>query len=131
MPLRVLIVDDHRMAREAIRTALLFCRRAEPVVVGEAADGATALELVDRLRPNLVTVDIGLPDADGLEVVRRLVAGWPGLWVVVVTVHKAPELQEAAARAGAVSLITKERLVAELPVCLDRLVERAPHRTGP
>ncbi|MFQ5879043.1 MAG: response regulator transcription factor, partial [Dehalococcoidia bacterium] len=121
MPLRILIVDDHRLARDAVRTAVGFCRSGQPDIVGEAADGATAIELARRLKPDVITMDIGLPDMMGLEVTRRLKAEMPQVKVVVVTVHKDREYQEEAVKAGAVSYITKEHLIHELPSCLDHL----------
>lgn len=126
MSLRILIVDDHRLAREAIRTALRFCHSVDPEIVGEAADGATALELARELHPDVITMDIGLPDMNGLEATRRLKAVIPGVRVVVVTVQKEPAYHEEATGAGAMALVTKDRLMDDLPGCLDHL---APHRS--
>ncbi len=121
MSLRILIVDDHRVAREAIRIALQFCRPGLPEIVGEAADGATALEMARRLTPDVITMDIGLPDIKGLEVTRRLKAELPQVRVIVVTVHEERVYREEAIRVGAVAYITKERLLQELPGCLEQL----------
>lgn len=124
MPLRTLIVDDHWLARDAIRTALRFCRSVEPEVVGEASDGATALEMARELRPDVITMDIGLPDMDGLEVARRLQAAMPGTAIVIVTVQKGEAYQQEAAGAGAGVFITKDRLIEDLPGYLDRLASQ-------
>ena len=121
MSLRILVLDDHPLAREAIRTALQFCRCAQPEIVGEAGDGATAIELARQLKPDVVTVDIGLPDISGLEVIRRLKAEEPHVEIVVVTLHEGREYRTEAVEAGAISYITKEHLINELPGCLDRL----------
>ncbi len=121
MSLRILIVDDHRLARDAIRTALRFCHSAQPDMVGEAADGATAIELARRLNPDVITMDIGLPDIEGLEVTRRLKAEMPHVKVVMVTVQEGQWYREEAVKAGAVSYITKGHLIDELPSCLDHL----------
>ncbi len=106
MSLRILVVDDHSMARDAIKIALRFCRSDQPEIVGEAADGATAIELARRLKPDVVTVDIGLPDISGLEVIRRLKVEKPLLKTVVVTLHEDRHYREEAAKAGAISYIT-------------------------
>ena len=121
MSLRILVLDDHPIAREAIRTALRFCQRAQPEIVGEAGDGATAIELARQLKPDIVTVDIGLPDISGLEVTRRLKAESPHVEIVMVTLHEDRQYREEAVEAGAISYITKEHLINELPGCLDRL----------
>ncbi len=124
MSLRILIVDDHRMAREAIHTALEFCRSGQYEVVGEAADGGTAIALAHQLHPDVITMDIGLPDMTGLEVTRRLKAEMPQVRVVMVTMHKDRLYQEEAFKSGAVSYITKEHLIDELPRCLDYLASQ-------
>ena len=128
-PLRILVLDDHPMARDAIRTALPFCQCAQPEIVGEAGDGATAIELARQLKPGVITVDIGLPDISGLEVIRRLKAGKPQVEIVVVTLEEGRQSREEAVEAGAISYITKKHLINELPGCLDRLEgQRSLHR---
>lgn len=125
--MRVLIVDDHPLARDSIRMALEFCRVCQPEVVGEAADGATALELARQLLPDVITMDIGLPDLDGLELTLALRAELPMIDIIVVTADEEKKQREEASRAGAVAYVTKQYLVDELPTCLDRLADRPPH----
>ncbi len=127
---RILVVDDHPLARDAVRTALGFCSNAQPEIVGEAADGATAIELARRLEPDIVTMDIGLPDISGLEVICRLKAERLPVKMVVVTLHEDRRYREEAAKAGAVSYITKEHLIDELPCCLDHLAKQLPASGG-
>ncbi len=130
MRLRILVVDDHPMARGAVRMALEFCRTAQPEIVGEAGDGATAIELARRLKPDVVTMDIGLPDISGMEVIRRLKAERSLVKMVVVTLHEDRRYREEAAKAGAISYITKEHLIDELPCCLDHLAKQRPASGG-
>ncbi len=85
-----MVVDDHPRARDAIRTALLFCHSRQAEIVGEAADGATAIEMARQLAPDVITMDIGLPDMSGLEVTCRLKMELPRVGVVV-TVHEERE----------------------------------------
>ena len=79
MRLRILVVDDHVLARNSIRTAMRFCKCAQIEIVGEAEDGATAIELAQRLMPDVVTMDIGLPEVSGLAVTRRFKEDNPNL----------------------------------------------------
>ena len=123
MSLRILIVGDHRLSREAIRTALTFCSAAQLSIVGEAADGANGLELARTLHPDVVTMDISLPDINGLEVTRLISTEMPEVKVVVVSMHSGWEYQQAAVKAGASSYITKMHLIDELPACIDHLAE--------
>ena len=121
MSLKILIVDDHRLSREAIRTALKFCNGDQPEIVGEAADGANGLELARTLHPDVVTMDVSLPDINGLEVTRRISAEMPDVKIVVVSMHSDWEYQHAAIKAGASSYISKMHLIDELPACLNQL----------
>ncbi len=130
MPLRILIVDDHPLARDAIRTTLQFCHFAQPQVVGEAQDGTTALEMARQLHPDVITLDIGLPDIDGLKVAGKLKAEMPQVKVVMVTMHEEQGYREEAIKAGAVSYITKGRLMDDLPGCLEHLASQRSHCSG-
>lgn len=123
MSLRILIVDDHPLARSAVRTALGLWRR-DRLEIDEAADGATAIELARRLVPDLVTMDIGLPDMSGLDVTRRLRRDLPGVKVVVISAYPPEEARDEALAAGAMGYVAKERMARELPAYLDRLLTR-------
>jgi DNA-binding NarL/FixJ family response regulator len=106
--IRVLIADDQAMVRGGLR--LILEDQPDIEVIGEAADGAAAVELARRLRPDVSLVDIRMPRLDGLEVTRAL-AG-PGvadpLRVVVVTTFDLDEYVYGALRAGAVGFILKD-----------------------
>ena len=108
MTIRVLIADDQAMVRGGLR--LILEDQPDIEVVAEAADGASAVELARRLRPDVCLVDIRMPRLDGLEVTRAL-AG-PGVpdpaKVVVVTTFDLDEYVYGALRAGAVGFILKD-----------------------
>ena len=78
------------------------------VVLGEAGDGAEAVQLVDELRPELVIMDVTMPVLGGIEATRRLHAAHPELPIVVLTMHDEDSLREEALRAGASAFLTKD-----------------------
>ncbi len=122
MTLKTLIVDDEPIARKVLREELELLADVE--VIGEAADGAAALEKIGREHPDLVLLDLQMPAMGGLEVVRRLKHGKRLPVIVVVTAHDEHALQ--AFEAGAIDYLLK-------PVRQERLseaVDRARRLTG-
>lgn len=110
-PLRVLIADDHPLYRRGLSRAM---RRApELELVGEAADGDEALQLVAALRPDVVVLDQRMPGVSGLEAARRLRAAGPGPAVVLLTAFDDAEMRALAAEAGA-SWVPKTATTAEI-----------------
>src|SRR5690242_13061560 len=107
----VLIADDHQLLRQALRRAM---EEAGLVVLGEAGDGAEAVQLVDELRPELVIMDVTMPVLDGIEATRRLHAAHPDLPIVVLTMHDEDALREEAVRAGASAFLTKDSSMQEV-----------------
>jgi DNA-binding NarL/FixJ family response regulator len=108
MSIRVLIADDQAMVRSGLR--LILEDQPDITVVGEAADGAEAVTLARRLRPDVSLVDIRMPRLDGIEVTRALAGpGVPDpLPVVIVTTFDLDEYVYGALRAGAVGFILKD-----------------------
>jgi DNA-binding NarL/FixJ family response regulator len=113
-PVRVLLVDDQALFREALATLLEV--RPEIEVVGEAADGAEALDRVAGLQPDVVLMDLHMPVLDGIAATRRLRVERPGTRVLALTTFDDDEDVFAALRAGAVGYLLKD-------VSGDRLVE--------
>jgi DNA-binding NarL/FixJ family response regulator len=103
---RVLLVDDQALFREALATLLSV--REEVEVVGEAADGAAAVECAARLRPDVVLMDLRMPGLDGIAATRRLRAGQPDVRVIALTTFDTDEEVFAALRAGAVGYLLKD-----------------------
>jgi DNA-binding NarL/FixJ family response regulator len=95
-----MIVDDHPRARDAIRTALLFCHSRDAAIVGAAIDGAATIEMARQSARDVITMDISLSDMSGLRVTRRLKMELPRV-EEVVTVHEEREYGEEAVKAGA------------------------------
>ncbi len=105
--LRVVIVDDHAGFRA---TAHQLLESEGFDVVGEAADGAQALELVSRLRPDVVLIDVQLPDMDGFEIAARLSANGHLPGIVVTSSRDAAEFGGLVERSGARGFIPKAEL---------------------
>jgi len=107
-PLRVLIVDDQALVRAGFRMIL----QAQPdiTVVGEAADGETAIRLARRLRPDVILMDVRMPGLDGLEATRRLLAVGEGTppRIVILTTFDLDEYVYAALQAGASGFLLKD-----------------------
>jgi DNA-binding NarL/FixJ family response regulator len=104
-PTRVLLVDDHELAREALRSVLTPVQGY--AVVGEAADGQTALRVARQVRPELVLMDLRMPGLDGLATTRALLAEMPDTRVVVLTSFEQRALVLDAIRAGAAGYLLK------------------------
>jgi DNA-binding NarL/FixJ family response regulator len=110
MPNTVLIVDDHPGFRSAVRTLL----EAEGYdVVAESGTGGEALEAAERLRPQLVLLDIGLPDVDGIEVAERLTARPPAPTVVLTSSRDSSDYRALIEHCGARGFIPKAELCGE------------------
>jgi DNA-binding NarL/FixJ family response regulator len=109
---RVVLADDQALVLGGFRMIL----EAEPdiEVVGEAADGGEAARLVERLRPDVALMDVRMPDVDGIEATRRIVASGSATRVVVVTTFDVDEYVFAALRAGASGFLLKDVRPAEL-----------------
>jgi DNA-binding NarL/FixJ family response regulator len=117
----ILIVDDHASFRLQAR-ALLETQGFE--VVGEAPDGLAAVELAGLLRPEIVLLDIGLPDLDGFEVARQLAADGAGPAVVLTSSREAAAYGPRLASSPAVGFIAKDQLSGP---ALSALVARGRH----
>jgi DNA-binding NarL/FixJ family response regulator len=83
--IRVLLVDDHTVMRSGLR--LLLEKEPDIMVIGEADNGAQGLEQALHLRPDVIVMDVTLPDFDGIECTRRIRAAWPEATVLALTMH--------------------------------------------
>jgi DNA-binding NarL/FixJ family response regulator len=107
-PAQVIIVDDHHLAREGLRD--LLADEPDIEVVGEAANGREALALCSRLRPDLVMMDVRMPEMDGLEATRAIKQELPKTIVLILTMHENPDYLLEALRAGAAGYVLKDAL---------------------
>jgi DNA-binding NarL/FixJ family response regulator len=105
MTLRVLVVDDHPAFRRALTSALRLVKDVE--VAGEAGGGMAAAEQADVLGPDLVLMDLSMPDLNGIEAMRRIHAKQPGIPVVILTAHADAGIEREARQAGASGFLPK------------------------
>jgi two-component system response regulator NreC len=112
MATRVLIADDHAIVRAGLRA--LLRSEADLELVGEAAGGEDALHLAESLRPDILVLDLSMPDMDGIQVTKRIQANLPRVRVLILTVHDDEALVREAIRAGAAGYILKQAAEAEL-----------------
>ena len=110
--IRVVIADDHELIREGIKKIVRHC--ADLKVVGEAADLKQAIALVAQVRPDVAVLDISLPDCDGFDGLAELRRHFPGLRVVMLSMHPEERYALPALRAGALAYVSKARASAEL-----------------
>ncbi|MFN8456299.1 MAG: response regulator transcription factor [Anaerolineae bacterium] len=105
MRIRILVVDDHQIVRQGIRS--LLSNYPDFEIVGEAADGATALQLVEKLRPDVTLLDIRMPGESGLEVLRHIRQLQPEAKVLMLTSFDDEEYVLTALRDGAQGFVLK------------------------
>ncbi len=105
MSVRVLLVDDHQMMREGLRVLLSGAPDIE--IVGEASDGRTALDLVRTLLPDVVVMDIGMPELNGVEATRQIRAEHEGVQVIALSTHTDKSYVHHMLEAGACGYVLK------------------------
>jgi DNA-binding NarL/FixJ family response regulator len=117
--MKVVLADDHRMVRDGLRAVL---ERAGVEVVGEAATGHEALAEVRRKRPDVVVMDIGMPDLNGIDATKRMVAELPGTKVLGLSMNADRRYVIAMLEAGAVGYLLKNSASEELLNALEAVV---------
>lgn len=110
--MRILLVDDHQMMRDGLRAVL--ANESDLEVVGEAADGRAALDSCASLRPELVVMDIGMPGLNGIEATRQIVAQFPSIRVVGLSMNSDRRYVQAMFEAGAWGYLVKSSASEEL-----------------
>ena len=117
--MRILIADDSEIVRRGI-TALLSSART-CTICGEAANGADTLQKSRELQPDLVLLDVNLPDANGLEIARHLRADFPQIKILVISQHDPVPLLPRAIESGANACLDKGRLGVDLLSTIERM----------
>lgn len=119
--MRVLVVDDHPAFRRALTSALRMVDTIE--VAGEAGGGVAATEQARILDPDLVIMDLSMPDLDGIEAMRQIHEERPDLPVVILTAHADPGVEREARQAGASGFLAKGVALEDLVIVLHDVSE--------
>jgi DNA-binding NarL/FixJ family response regulator len=128
MPVSILIADDHELVRQGVRHTLEAVEGW--TVVAEAANGREAVELVLRLQPGIVVLDLSMPEMNGLEAIRRIVKISPQTLILVLSIHDSEVLIHEVLAAGAKGYLLKSDAARDLVAAVQALTEGRPYFTA-
>lgn len=117
MRIRVLLADDHAILRRGVRALLLQQDRYD--VVGEASDGRETLELVEATRPDVVVLDVAMPNLNGIEAARQIAQRFPQTAIIILTMHSDESYVLRALKAGARGYLLKDTAETDLMQAID------------
>ena len=124
---RILIADDHELTRRGVQV----CLESQPEwkVVGEARTGSEAVEKATLLQPDVVVLDISMPELNGLETTRQILKAVPQAEIVILTMHDSEKLVQRALEAGARAFVTKSDVAQHLVDAVNALRQHGSRTT--
>jgi DNA-binding NarL/FixJ family response regulator len=127
-PVRIVIADDHEVFRHGLRAIL----ESQPgwQVVGEAGDGRKAVELAREGKPDIVVLDISMPELNGLDATREILREAPGCEVLILTLHDSEQLAKEVLAAGARGYVLKSDAATDLVAAVNALGRHVPFFTS-
>lgn len=120
MKIRILLADDHKIMREGLRS--MIEKQLDLEVVAEAEDGRTAVKLARELVPDLVVMDIAMPDLNGIEATRQIIAANPHIQVLALSMHSDKRFVVEALRAGVSGYLLKNCAFDELVLAIRKVM---------
>lgn len=121
MDIRVILADDHKIVRDGLRT--LLEKQPEINVVAEAEDGRATVQLAKKLSPEVVIMDVAMPDLNGIEATRQIIAEQPNVKVIALSMHSDRRFVSEMLRAGASAYLMKDCAFEELATAIRTVVE--------
>lgn len=119
--IRILLADDHTVVRQGFK--LILSKEPDMEIVGEAANGREAVELAETLHPDIVVMDVAMPELNGIEATRRLIASSPRTRVLALSMHKDSVYVREILRAGARGYLLKDSIDRDLLAAIRALAK--------
>jgi DNA-binding NarL/FixJ family response regulator len=126
--IRVLLADDHDVVRTGIRAILQAHAKFE--ICGEAGDGREAVELAEKLKPDVVVIDVNMPILNGVEAARKIIAALPRVEVLFLTANHSEDVARSALLAGARGYVVKTDAARELVAAVESVSAHRPYLTA-
>jgi DNA-binding NarL/FixJ family response regulator len=120
MKLRILLADDHRLFRDGLRT--LLENQAGMEVVGETSDGTQTIAAVSEKKPNIILMDISMPNLNGIDATRRIISENPSIKIIMLSMHSDQKFVIEALKSGAVGYLLKDCAIDELIAAIRSVV---------
>ena len=120
-PIRVLLVDDHGVVRQGFR--MILSQHSDIQVVGETATGREAVELAAKLSPDVIVLDIAMPDMNGVEAARQIRQNSPQCGILVLSMHSDPAYVRETLRVGAKGYLLKDSIDRDLLTAVRRRLD--------
>lgn len=125
MAVRILLADDHKIVRDGLRSLLEKQQGME--VVGEAENGRRALQLAQQKKPDVVIMDVSMPDLNGIEATRQMLADQPRVRVIALSMHSDRRLVAGMLQAGASGFLLKDCAFDELARAINTVMSNQPY----